>query len=245
MLILKDNVMRHFPRNILSSTTLSQQSTNYSNMLCDFEKALQLRNMAIAAGLDCPKYLLAPEIQLLLTMLSDFRQLMLIKTLWNTGARINEALALTKGDFYLEGDKPFVVLRTLKQRKRAAGRPREGEIIKRAVPLFDPLYVHDLQTYFTSFKLKRDTLLWNMSSTNTARNWINQAVAQARTQGHVFFEGISCHTFRHSFAMHLLFHRIPLKVIQAYLGHERSSSTEIYTRIFTLDIVEEHPIHFL
>lgn len=237
--------MRHFPHVISESTSLLQRPSHSTNLLCDFDKALQLRNIAIAADLDCPKYLLAPEVQLLLTMLSDFRQLMLIKTLWNTGARINEALSLTKGDFYLEGDKPFVVLRTLKQRKRVVGRPKEGEAVKRAVPLFDPLFVHDVQTYFTSFKLKKDTRLWQMNSTNTARNWINHAVGQARLQGHVFFQGISCHTFRHSFAMHLLFHRIPLKVIQAYLGHERSSSTEIYTRIFTLDIAEEHPIQFL
>ncbi|HBY9798471.1 TPA: phage integrase family protein, partial [Klebsiella pneumoniae] len=35
---------------------------------------------------------------------------------------------------------------------------------------------------------------------------------------------------------HLLLHGVPLKVIQAYLGHSRVSSTEIYTRIFTLDL---------
>ncbi|HHU2079543.1 TPA: phage integrase family protein, partial [Escherichia coli] len=33
---------------------------------------------------------------------------MLLATLWNTGARINEALALTRGDFSLTPPYPFV-----------------------------------------------------------------------------------------------------------------------------------------
>lgn len=61
------------------------------------ERARQLRNLAIAAELDCPKYLLAPEVNQLLQFIPDLHQRTLIDTLWNTGARIHEALALTKG----------------------------------------------------------------------------------------------------------------------------------------------------
>jgi integrase len=53
---------------------------------------------------------------------------MLLATLWNTGARINEALALTRSDFSLTPPYPFVQLATLKQRTekatRTAGRAR-------------------------------------------------------------------------------------------------------------------------
>ncbi len=58
-------------------------------------RAVRLREMAIAAGLDVPRYLLAPETAVLLSYLPDIRQRTLIDTLWNTGARIKEALALT------------------------------------------------------------------------------------------------------------------------------------------------------
>ena len=46
---------------------------------------------------------------------------------------------------------------------------------------------------------------------------------------------ISCHTFRHSFAIHLLLHGRPLKVIAQFLGHHSPYSTEIYTNVLTID----------
>ncbi|WP_438873259.1 tyrosine-type recombinase/integrase [Providencia hangzhouensis] len=55
---------------------------------------------------------------------------------------------------------------------------------------------------------------------------------------------MTCKTFRHSFAMHLIFNGVPIKVIQAYLGHKKSSSTDIYTKIFTLDTMLHFDISF-
>lgn len=60
---------------------------------------------------------MAPEINQLLQFIPDLHQRTLIESLWNTGARIHEALALTKEGFYLDEETPFVVLRTLKQRE--------------------------------------------------------------------------------------------------------------------------------
>jgi integrase len=48
---------------------------------------------------ELPKYLLAPEVSALLHYVPDLHRKMLLATLWNTGARINEALALTRGIF--------------------------------------------------------------------------------------------------------------------------------------------------
>ena len=48
---------------------------------------------------ELPKYLLAPEVSALLHYVPDLHRKMLLATLWNTGARINEALALTRGFF--------------------------------------------------------------------------------------------------------------------------------------------------
>jgi integrase len=86
----------------------------------DYPAALALRQMALVQD-ELPKYLLAPEISALLHYVPDLHRKMLLATLWNTGARINEALALTRGDFSLAPPYPFV-LATLKQRAEKAAR---------------------------------------------------------------------------------------------------------------------------
>ncbi|MCD4578289.1 site-specific integrase, partial [Klebsiella pneumoniae] len=87
----------------------------------DYSAALALRQMAVVQD-ELPKYLLAPEVSALLHYVPDLHRKMLLATLWNTGARINEVLALTRGDFSLAPPYPFVQLATLKQRTEKAAR---------------------------------------------------------------------------------------------------------------------------
>lgn len=52
------------------------------------------------------------------------------------------------------------------------------------------------------------------------------------------------HKFRHLFIMHLLYHRQPLKVIQALMGHKDARSIEVYKRVFTLDVAASLNLSF-
>lgn len=221
-----------------------QISRSATGALFDWHDAAELRHVALAAGLDVARYLLAPEVGQLLDYLPDQRQRLLIETLWNTGARINEALALTPADFMLDTGRAFVVLKTLKQRQRGKGRPRKDEALKRAVPLSDVAYVQRLREYMATIKPKRHEPLWPLTD-DTARNWLNRALARAKSDGVTFsVNPVTPKTFRHSYAMHLIQHRVPLKVIQAFMGHQALSSTEVYTKVFTLDVGREYAIQF-
>jgi integrase len=138
--------------------TLGQQPGTAAQLpvSIDYPAALALRQMALVQD-ELPKYLLAPEVSALFHYVPDLHRKMLLATLWNTGARINEALALTRGDFSLASPYPFAQLATLKQRAektaRTAGRLPAGSSAHRLVPLSDPLYVAQLQTMVATLKI--------------------------------------------------------------------------------------------
>lgn len=94
----------------------------------------------------------------LLHYVPDLHRKMLLATLWNTGARINEVLALTRSDFSLAPPYPFVQLATLKQRTekatRTAGRALAGSQTHRIVPLSDPQYVSQLEMMVATLKFR-------------------------------------------------------------------------------------------
>ncbi|MFJ5338802.1 site-specific integrase [Pectobacterium sp. CHL-2024] len=223
----------------------------------DYPSALALRQMA-AIHDSAPKYLLAPEISALLHYIPDLYRKSLFATLWNTGARINEALALTRGDFVLVPPFPFVQLATLKQRSekasRGAGRLPAGFTANRVVPLSDPQYVAQLEMMIATLKIPLErrnkrtgrmekARVWEITD-RTVRTWLNEAVEAAATDGVMFSVPVTPHTFRHSYAMHMLYAGIPLKVLQALMGHKSISSTEVYTKVFALDVAARHRVQF-
>lgn len=223
----------------------------------DYPAALALRQMALVQD-ELPKYLLAPEVSALLHYVPDLHRKMLLATLWNTGARINEALALTRGDFSLASPYPFVQLATLKQRAekaaRTSGRAPAGSQPHRLVPLSDHQYVGQLEMMVATLKIplerrnKRSgrtekARIWEITD-RTVRTWLNEAVSAAAADGVMFSVPVTPHTFRHSYAMHMLYAGIPLKVLQSLMGHKSVSSTEVYTKVFALDVAARHRVQF-
>ncbi|ENO4084657.1 tyrosine-type recombinase/integrase, partial [Enterobacter hormaechei] len=165
----------------------------------DYPAALALRQMALVQD-ELPKYLLAPEVSALLHYVPDLHRKMLLATLWNTGARINEALALTRGDFSLSPPYPFVQLATLKQRAeksaRTAGRAPAGSQAHRLVPLSDHQYVSQLQMMVATLKIPLErrnkrtgrmekARIWEITD-RTVRTWLSEAVEAAAADGVTF-----------------------------------------------------------
>lgn len=218
----------------------------------DYGRALALRAMA-AAYTELPRYLLAPEITGLLHHVPDSTQHALVNTLWNTGGRLNEVLALRRRDFRLNDVIPHVVIRTAKQRRAGSGRPRKGTSPNRVVPLSDPAYVDEMRRLFASVREEFETdgetgerralPVWTVSD-RTVRNWLTRATDTAARAGIRLSIDVSPHTFRHSFAMHMLYHHVPPKVLQSLLGHEKFESTEVYTKVFALNVAAGQQVRF-
>lgn len=261
-------------RNSHSDASVQNASNPGAARYFDYESAVALRNLAAAYGTDMPRYLLAPEVAVLLSKVTDLRKRLFIDTLWNTGGRLNEILPLTREDFALDSpatgaplETPFVVLRTLKQRRleeasvnrsRRRGRPTKDEQQAerdaeaqirdnppRAVPLTDTGYVQRLREWFATAQPAAGARLWDIKSEDTARSWISQAVTVAARDGVTFsIRPVTPKTFRDSFAMHLVQHQVPQKVIQTLMGHKDTKSTEWYTKVFALDVTRQLGVRF-
>ncbi|MCW0345890.1 Tyrosine recombinase XerC [Pantoea ananatis] len=205
----------------------------------DFATAVALRRMATANGVT-PFYLLAPEVSALLYYMPDRRHHFLFSTLWNTGARIGEACTLTPESFELDGPRPFVRILSEKVRSRR-GRPPKDAV--RLVPLTDAGYVHQVRSWFATERPRRREPLWSVTD-ETMRNWLKAAVKRANDDGVHFSIPVTPHTFRHSYIMHMLYHRQPPKVIQALAGHKDARSMEVYSRVFALDVAATLSVSF-
>ncbi|EBE6791217.1 phage integrase family protein, partial [Salmonella enterica] len=82
-------------------------------------------------------------------------------------------------------------------------------------------------------------------SRKTAWLWMQQAIDRVREEGIEFaLPAINPKTLRHSFAMHLFFNHVPPKVVQAHMGHERYESTEVYLKVFALDVAPQLGVTF-
>lgn len=166
------------------------------------------------------------------------------------------ALALTRSDFSLAPPYPFVQLATLKQRTekaaRMAGHAPAGSQVHRLVPLADPHYVSQLKMIVATLKIPQErknkntgrmenARIWNITD-RTVRTLLSEAMEAAAADGVTFSVPITPHTLRYSYAIHMLYAGIPLKVLHSLMGHKSISSTEVYTKVFALDVAARHRV---
>lgn len=196
----------------------------------DWERLIAKRPTVLKTIDTMPAYLLKPEVLGLLEAEKHPADRLILDLMWTTGARISEVLALTPSSFIDDGYDFGVILKTLKQRP---GRPSKAALQrspKRYVPIADALLQDRVQSYLWAGKSRKTERIFPM-----ARQTVNRHIhALVERVGGAPFS-ISSHTFRHSFAIHLLLHGRPLKYVSQLLGHKSMDSTEIYTNVLTID----------
>jgi integrase/recombinase XerD len=177
-------------------------------------------------GRKLPDTLSTNEIDALINAIDDTkdeaqRNRAMLETLYSCGLRVTELVTLKLSDLFF--DEGFIKI-TGKGNKQ------------RFVPIgsFTQKIINEYITYSRS-KLKinkghEDTLFLNRRGSGLTRAMIFTIIKQlALVIG--LEKIISPHTFRHSFATHLLENGADLRSIQLMLGHESITTTEIYMHL--------------
>jgi integrase/recombinase XerD len=190
-------------------------------------------------GFHLPEILTLDEIDLLIESIDlstneGQRNRTILETLYSCGLRVSELCNLKLSDLYLE--EGFIKV--------------DGKGSKQRLIPISPRAIRELQLYFIdrnqiSIKKSYEDYVfiskWGKNISRTTVFHIIKTLAKAIS----LKKTISPHTFRHSFATHLLEGGANLRAIQCMLGHESIGTTEIYTHIdknrLRSEIIEHHP----
>lgn len=158
----------------------------------------------------------------------------ILETLYSCGLRVSELCALKLSDLYF--DESFI---------KVTGKGNK----QRLVPI-SPRAIKEIRYWLQDrnhWRIKpgfEDYLFLARWGKDISRIMIFHLIKELAEKAGIT-KNISPHTFRHSFATHLLEGGANLRAIQCMLGHESIATTEIYTHIdrhmLRSEIIEHHP----
>jgi len=159
----------------------------------------------------------------------------IIETLYSCGLRVSELVSLQISNLYPREEIIRVIGKGDKERLVPIG----SQALKYINQYLDHIRVHlKIENPYS------DILFLNRRAKPLSRvmvfNIVKAATANAGIQ-----KNISPHTFRHSFASHLVENGADLRAVQEMLGHESITTTEIYTHLersfLRENIMKYHP----
>ncbi|MBR4302791.1 MAG: site-specific tyrosine recombinase XerD [Bacteroidaceae bacterium] len=158
----------------------------------------------------------------------------MIETMYSCGLRVSELCGLKMNDLYMEEGFLRVTGKGSKQRLV----PMSPTAIKEITTYIDGTRNHiDIKPGFESFlflSIRRGKPISRVMVFDIVKKLVQEADIN---------KSVSPHTFRHSFATHLLEGGANLRAIQCMLGHEKIATTEIYTHIDRNRLREEIELH--
>lgn len=161
------------------------------------------------------------------------RNRVIIETLYSCGLRVSELIDLKISDLFFEEGFIKVTGKGNKQRFVPI-----NQFTMKAINL----YRNEIRNHMKVHPEHSDTLFLNRRGKGLTRAMIFHIIKELAIESNLG-KSISPHTFRHSFATHLLENGADLRSIQMMLGHESITTTEIYMhvdRTHLSEVIEKH-----
>ena len=189
-----------------------------SNPLAEIEQPKTQRKLPDTLSID--------EINLMVSKIEKnkneyYRNIAIIETMYGCGLRVSELIHLKLSDLHLDEDFLKVTGKGNKQRLVPISQINKKCIMN---------YLKKSRSKNKINPTDTDTLFLNRRGKGLTRAMIFTIVKNLTKLAGIK-KNISPHTFRHSFATHLLENGADLKTIQQILGHESITTTEIYTHL--------------
>lgn len=193
-------------------------------------------------GVKLPDTLSLKEIDAMLASIDlstdeGHRNKAIIETLYGCGLRVSELVSLRLSDLFFEEDFIRVMGKGSKQRLVPIESYTQKQINN---------YINNQRKQLKIAKGHEDYVFLNRRGKQLTRAMIFTIVRQV-AENIGLQKTISPHTFRHSFATHLLENGANLRAIQMMLGHENITTTEIYVHVeksyLREALMKYHPRH--
>ena len=190
-------------------------------------------------GMHLPQVLTVQEIEALIGSFNegkaeDQRNRAIFEVLYGCGLRVSELVNLKISQVYM--DEEFILVE---------GKGNKQRLVPLSVPARKAisLYLYD-RNRLNIKKGNEDILFLNRRGAKLTREMIF-TIIKRQCQVCGIHKRVSPHTFRHSFATHLLEGGANLRAIQEMLGHESIKTTEIYVHLdkdyLRSEILTHHP----
>ena len=145
----------------------------------------------------------------------------IIETLYSCGLRVSELVNLRLSCLYFDVGYLRIIGKGDKERLVPVGKP--------AIKYIN-IYRQNIRVHVPVISGNEDTLFLNRRGRKLSRVMIFLIIKNLAKQAGIT-KTISPHTFRHSFATHLVEGGADLRAVQEMLGHESITTTEIYTHL--------------
>lgn len=159
----------------------------------------------------------------------------ILETMYSCGLRVSEVITLKISDLFFEEGFIRVLGKGNKERFIPIHSLAQKYILS---------YINDIRIHQVPQKNHEDTLFLNRRGKGLTRQMVFMMLNETAIKINLK-KKISPHTFRHSFATHLLKNGADLRAIQQMLGHESITTTEIYVHLdksYLKNVVETyHP----